>query len=279
MRYAKQTSSEMAEAKPGEAAVCYGCGESVFAKCGPILGWHWCHRSGSECVHAKTEPETKWHSDWKCEVPPAFREVTVRKNGRTKRADIKAKTSTVIELQHSEISRGELADREDFYGRNMFWIFDSDGRKRYINHSSLGNTMAWNGERQYEISMPERVIGVGAASRPSLVDLGDYIARVVPHVSNTGQRFQCVVMPSERIRHAVKATCYERDAAVDWFLLDTASDWMKSGVKSRQRTGQILKGSAVREFCPHVGDLKRYHIQWLAEKTERTSDDYYSDGF
>jgi hypothetical protein len=86
-------------------------------------------------------------------------------------------------------------------------------------------------------------------------------------------------MPSERIRHAVKATCHEQDAAVDWFLLDTASDWMKSVNQPMKRTGQIAKGSSVREFCPHVGDLKRYHIQWLAEKTDRSSSDYYSDGF
>lgn len=279
MRYAKQPHTEMVEASPGAVACCYGCGESVFAKCGPILGWHWCHRSGSECVHAKTEPETSWHANWKGEVPSRYREVTVKKSGRTKRADIKAKTSTVIELQHSEISRGELCDREDFYGRNMFWIFDSDGRRRFINKSSLGNSITWNGEKQYEIAMPDRVVGVGAANRPSLVDLGDYIARVVPHVSNTGQRFQCIVMPAEQVRHAVKATCDERDAAVDWFLLDTVSDWSKPAKQSQSRSGVKNKGGSIVEFCPHVGDLKRYHIEWLSQKAERSSSDYYSDGF
>lgn len=279
MRFAKQQNIEMAEAKPGNSATCYGCGEAVFAKCGPILGWHWCHKSGSQCVHASTEPETLWHSGWKSEVPKEFREVTIKKSGRTKRADIKAKTSTVIELQHSEISRGELVDREEFYGRNMFWIFDSDGRKRYINKSSLGNAMTWNGERQYEITMPERIQGVGACGRPNLVDMGDFIARVVPHVTNCGQRFQAIVMPAERMRHAVKTTCDDTSPDVAWFLLDTATDWMTNKRASTARRKSISKGNSIQEFCPHVGDLKRYHIEWLAERTDRGSVDYYAEGY
>lgn len=196
MRFAKQQNIEMAEAKPGNSATCYGCGEAVFAKCGPILGWHWCHKSGSQCVHASTEPETLWHSGWKSEVPKEFREVTIKKSGR-----------------------------------------------------------------------------------PNLVDMGDFIARVVPHVTNCGQRFQAIVMPAERMRHAVKTTCDDTSPDVAWFLLDTATDWMTNKRASTARRKSISKGNSIQEFCPHVGDLKRYHIEWLAERTDRGSVDYYAEGY
>jgi len=278
MKYAKQPHKEMAEAEPGSRAVCYGCNETVFAKCGPIIGWHWCHSSGSLCVNAVTEPETTWHSSWKLEVPKRNREVTVKKGSRTKRADIKANTATVIELQHSDISRGELGDREDFYGRNMFWIFDSDGRRRKINRSSYAREK-WNGFEQYEVSLVDRLPGVGATGRPSFVDIKDFVCRVIPHHANSGLTFQAIVLPAEQVRDAVRQTCKDSNPVVANFFFDSVSDWMKAGSgKSAQRTG-ISKGQYITEFCPHVGDLKKHHIKWLASTTEKTSCDYYSDGW
>lgn len=278
MRYAKQPHKEMAEAEPGSKAVCYGCGEEVFAKCGPILGWHWCHKSGSLCVNAATEPETNWHSSWKLEVPKRNREVTIKKAGRVKRADIKANTATVIELQHSEISRGELVDREDFYGRNMFWIFDSDGQSRQIRKSTIIRDK-WNSFEPYEVCVSDRVSGIGGTGRPAFVDLHDYICRILPHVTNSGRRFQAIVLPAEQVRDAVRQTCCDAGATVANFFFDSVTDWMKQGSGKSSRRTAISKGQHIAEFCPHVGDLKKHHIKWLASVTEKTSSDYYSDGW
>lgn len=282
MRYARDETGMRCEAVRGAMARCYGCDELVFPKCGAVIGWHWCHYSNSKCVQAHSEPETSWHMAWKNEVPKQYQEVTVRKNNRVKRADIKAATKTVIELQHSQISSGEVGEREDFYGRNMFWIFDSDGRSRRIQSSSLGNDVRWNGLRQYEVTLNDRVPGVGVVSRPSLVDLGDYVCRVIPAGTdrlNYGRRFQAVIMPAERVREAVSDTCSDSDPDVAWFLLDTKTDWMnKTQLKKDRRVRGLSKGNSIREYCPRVGELQERHIEWLACHTIK-SGGYYSEGW
>lgn len=279
MRLAIVGNNLEAEATPGAKGICNGCREEVFAKCGPEMVWHWAHHAGSICSQATTEPETNWHQQWKLLVPPEYREVTVRKQNRLKRADIKAKTQTVVELQHSEISLGEVGDREDFYGRNMFWIFDSDGRHRRIYNSSLGNSMHWNGMKQYEVALDDRIVGIGKTRRPTIVDLGDYICRTVPHPDNRPTRFQCVILPAEQVRHAVSNTCDSENPHVAMFLLDTMTDWIKAD-KAMQaaRRRQQSKGRYMQDFCNRTGERLQRHLQWLTSKTESGSADYYGDG-
>lgn len=255
MRIALSEAGVEIEAQRGASGVCRGCGERVFPKCGAVAIWHWCHLPNSKCVHAhKTEPETRWHQEWKGQVPTPFREVVVKKKGRIKRADIKAATDTVIELQHSPISASELDDREDFYGRNMFWIFDSDGRKRTISKpdSSLwARDVKWFGFRVFHIKCDDLIPGIGCASRPNLVDIGSEVCRVIPQSRNNGRSFIAAIQPGDRVRVAVKNTCREELPWVDGFLMDQATDWQsKKAAQKARRAGLVGTGNYMTEYCP-----------------------------
>lgn len=247
-------------------AVCWGCGETVFAKCGSKMDWHWCHRSGSACVQAGTEPMTDWHKDWQGEVPSKYREVSVRRNDRTKRADIKAKTKTVIELQHSPIANGEVADREGHYGLNMFWMYDSDSRSRSINKTSAISGL-FEGLPFYQVRLNETVPGLLGTTRPKLVDLHDDVCRVVPHLNNSERCFYAAILPAEDVRGFVAKTCDEDEPFVDPFLMDTRADWM-SGQQQRnaKKNKGRKRGRYTREYCPHIGEMSAPFIERQARK-------------
>ena len=99
---------------PKQSAVCPGCGEPVLSKCGPIMTWHWAHKTNS-CPW-NTEPETEWHRAWKQHFPDDWQEVKYGDN----RADILT-PARVVEIQNSPISADTVREREAVYG-NMIWI-------------------------------------------------------------------------------------------------------------------------------------------------------------
>src|SRR2546430_2031996 len=107
MLYARSNGRKI-KASPGETGICPECDNRVVTKCGEIRIWHWAHRAHFDWPMNKGE--TDWHLAWKDLMEPDWTEVKV--GGR--RADIIAwgeKGLTVIELQHSSISIGEIRDR------------------------------------------------------------------------------------------------------------------------------------------------------------------------
>ena len=112
------------EARPGERAMCPGCGGDVIAKCGEINIWHWAHEADADC-DTWHEAESAWHREWKRAAAPEQCEVDFGQH----RADIVGKHGTVIELQHSPISVEEIREREAFYSplspHGMIWLFDA----------------------------------------------------------------------------------------------------------------------------------------------------------
>jgi len=64
---------------------------------------------------------TEWHLGWQAAVPAERREVVMGAH----RADIVTVSGGVIEIQHSAISPTVIAEREEFYGDRMAWIFDA----------------------------------------------------------------------------------------------------------------------------------------------------------
>lgn len=116
MRWAKNNSGDRILAKKNTLGFCPSCGSKLTPKCGEIITNHWSHKSG-DC-DSWSEPETKWHINWKQLFPEGEQEVVVENH----RADIKT-NHCVIELQHSSINPETIREREKFYGR-MLWIFD-----------------------------------------------------------------------------------------------------------------------------------------------------------
>ena len=115
------------EAEPGLSAACPSCGGAMIAKCGAHRVWHWAHQGVRVC-DPWWESETHWHRAWKNEFPVGWQEVIhTAQSGEKHIADVKTKTGTVIEFQHSFLKAEERTSREAFYGK-MVWVVD--GRRR-----------------------------------------------------------------------------------------------------------------------------------------------------
>jgi competence protein CoiA len=126
MEYAL-VSGQREEARPelrGVKGVCPYCREPVIAKCGDVRVWHWAHRGKRTC-DVWWEPETDWHRGWKDHFPNTWREaIHFAHDGEKHIADVKTESGTVLEFQHSRLSRDERESRESFYP-NMAWVVDA----------------------------------------------------------------------------------------------------------------------------------------------------------
>lgn len=118
---------EIDEVKPNKKYFCPCCGAELVVKRGDIRVHHFSHRSLSDC-DSFYEPMTKWHLDWQRRFPKQCREVVVKNNGETHRADVLLRNlKLVIEFQHSHISDADVYKRNKFYteaGYRIIWVFD-----------------------------------------------------------------------------------------------------------------------------------------------------------
>jgi competence protein CoiA len=103
---------------PKGKAECPLCGSEVIAKCGSIMSWHWSHKA-NDC-DSWSEPESKWHIDWKNQFPKDWQEVIIGDH----RADVQTKTK-VIEFQASSISAEQIEAREAHY-KDMVWVLKGE---------------------------------------------------------------------------------------------------------------------------------------------------------
>ena len=112
--------------QPRLRGTCTFCGRPMIAKCGPVVAWHWAHKSKSRC-DSWWESETDWHRAWKARFPREWQEVihVDGDSGERHIADVKTPTDLVVEFQHSPIASAERESRETFYKR-MIWIVDGN---------------------------------------------------------------------------------------------------------------------------------------------------------
>ncbi|MCL6260644.1 hypothetical protein M3O96_16185 [Aquiflexum sp. TKW24L] len=119
----------------GQKGTCPLCGGSVIGKCGEIYARHWQHSHDSNCDHWK-EHETPWHRNWKAKFPEDMQEVVIENYGEKHRADIRTNSETVIEFQHSSLSKSTIRIREEFYG-DMIWVIDAKPFKENLRKWSV----------------------------------------------------------------------------------------------------------------------------------------------
>jgi hypothetical protein len=120
---------ERREAQPDLSGKCPDCEGAMIAKCGNIRVPHWAHWRAGDCDRW-SEPETKWHRDWKNQFPENWQEIShLSENGETHRADVKTDREVVLEFQHSFLLRDEQESRENFYPK-LVWVINGRRRKR-----------------------------------------------------------------------------------------------------------------------------------------------------
>ena len=103
---------------------CRLCKGEVRFRCGDNNAPHFAHINS--CTDDFTNDMSEWHKSWQELFPLRNREVVIEHNNELHRADVLC-YGTVIEFQHSPISKSEFERRNEFYtnaGRKVVWIFD-----------------------------------------------------------------------------------------------------------------------------------------------------------
>jgi len=125
---------------------CRHCDSPVIGKKGQINAHHFAHVQRL-CDPWKTGPMTEWHKCWQDLVRPDFTEVRIEYSKEWHIADIRLTDTTFVEVQHSSLSVKDVLEREQFYGRKMYWILHGKREDVLINTSSgalLRGPKWWN---------------------------------------------------------------------------------------------------------------------------------------
>ena len=108
---------------------CPRCGEKLFLKKnGLYKAPHFSHYPGTMCKDSWHYDMSNWHFNWQNRFPVDCQEVDKRIGEQKHRADVLIEEcKTVIEFQHSNLSKEEFEDRNNFYnelGYKVIWVFD-----------------------------------------------------------------------------------------------------------------------------------------------------------
>ena len=102
---------------------------------------HFAHKKDSQCSDLWKYDMSEWHFSWQEKFPIECREVVMENNGEKHRADIfLPDCNTVIEFQHSPISKEDFDKRNQFYSscsHNLVWIFEATDKIKTPNGISF----------------------------------------------------------------------------------------------------------------------------------------------
>ena len=102
--------------------LCPVCDAGLTARRGSVKVHHYAHKPGARCDPWR-QGMTEWHRSWQEHWDPERNEVRMERGGIVHIADVVTTDCVVVEFQHSDLSREEVAAREAFYG-DMVWVFD-----------------------------------------------------------------------------------------------------------------------------------------------------------
>ncbi len=108
---------------------CPSCGELlVLKKNGTIYAPHFSHYPGTICKDTWHYDMSNWHINWQNRFPISCQEIVKKIGDQKHRADVLIEEcKIVIEFQHSNLSKEEFEDRNNFYnelGYKVIWVFD-----------------------------------------------------------------------------------------------------------------------------------------------------------
>lgn len=117
------------EASYKEEYFCPICHALMIQRKGMIYAHHFAHSKLHACSDLwHYEEKSLWHSSWQDRFEKEKQEVIMKKDDKTHIADVYLpEYKTVIEFQHSPLSKEEFNDRNSFYtslGNRVIWVFD-----------------------------------------------------------------------------------------------------------------------------------------------------------
>lgn len=128
--------TDIEEANVSEEYFCPICNHKLIQKRGDVRLHHFAHEHGTitdGLCDGWHYDMSEWHREWQNCFAPEFQEVVVEKDGIKHRADVLLMKKTVVEFQHSSISREEFNARNEFYiscGYQVVWLFDFRDRSK-----------------------------------------------------------------------------------------------------------------------------------------------------
>ena len=121
----KRVFADDAATTPLNSYSCPVCGGAVRLRQGDIKVPHFAHVDLKDC-DSFTSDMSEWHLAWQERFPAECREVVLRADGESHRADV-LYNGVVIEFQHSQLDWSEFRARNKFYtkaARHLVWVFD-----------------------------------------------------------------------------------------------------------------------------------------------------------
>lgn len=121
----KRVFADAAATAPLESYSCPICGGAVRLRQGDIKVPHFAHVNREDC-DPFTADLSDWHLAWQEKFPAECREVVLRADSESHRADV-LYNGVVIEFQHSPIDWSEFWARNEFYtkvAKHLVWVFD-----------------------------------------------------------------------------------------------------------------------------------------------------------
>lgn len=138
---------------------CPICGKplKIKAKNSLDMRTHFAHMPNALCSDEWSHDMSEWHYQWQYKFPQENREVVIENNGIKHRADI-CIGKTIIEFQHSKISKEEINDRNKFYincGYQVVWIFDATDKIKNDIEESIDPTKCRNDDLCWKRKNPQ----------------------------------------------------------------------------------------------------------------------------
>lgn len=255
---------------------CPICKDKVRLRCGDNNAPHFAHVNA--CSDDFTHDMSEWHKSWQMLFPINNREVVIKHGNETHRADVLC-YGTVIEFQHSPISKSEFSRRNKFYtdaGKKVVWIFDltelfsgyDESGRLYIsgdclNYWGKGNNFVWKHPWRFlEDCLPQNENDVEIffhtapfSDNPKSQDSDGYIDKVVwvdPRYKTSWGRFQT----NDKIATGYDLWKYLKER---WEQNSTKSN---CDVSNQRNYKYLVDGEIIEadEFEKFLNQNKPYHV-------------------
>lgn len=121
-----------------EKYYCPICGSELIIKKGEINTHHFSHIKYANC-DAWYNDMSLWHQKWQSMFDIENQEVIITKRGVSHIADVMI-DNTILEFQHSSISKKEFNERNEFYlktAKKVIWVIDCYGKE--IEYTNIRN--------------------------------------------------------------------------------------------------------------------------------------------